>query len=647
MKTKIILIAILAILVGKIDAKDYKLSSPNAKLELTVSVEEKLYITVANNGYKLLDKSPVDLIIDQKNLFQKASVSKIQKRSAENIIIPEVKVKTDQIKEKYNEFTISFKGGHALVMRAYDEGVAYRFKTNYNKEVIVNNEILNLNLPKATDGFLMQEKSFNSMSEWPYIPAKVENYKEKDLFSLPCLFKAPNGNFLLVTESDIEDYPGMWMQKQDGILQAALSQKVTKTQEGACYNEQTVTERADYLAQTKGKREYPWRVFIAVDNERELLTNQLVYLLGKPAPKGDYSWIKPGLATLDWWGRRNIFDTDFKGGVNGETQKYFVDFNNRYNIKYFVLDDGWSAPCDLRETNKDIDLDALKAYAEQKNVGLVYWAHTFALKQDVPGYLDFLKSKGASGIKIDFFNRDDQEAINLMHEIAREALKREIVIDFHGVCKPFGLIRTYPNVLTSEGLIEFEMNGVSDWANPIHHTMLPFIRMVAGPMDFLPGTFNNAQKSEFHMSGNRPVGQGSRAHAIAQVVLYESPITMIPDSPADYLLEDECTKFLTSIPVAWDDIKVVDAKFGEYIVLARRSGDDWFLAAITNWDKRTLNIQLDFLGEGSYKLDCIKDGVNTEARAIDYVREASSVSKKSVINMNLSTGGGWVGKLSK
>lgn len=649
MKTRIFkcIILFLCITGISIKADNYKLASPNGKIEIVLSVKNQMNITISNGGNLLLNSTPLNLIVNQKALGLNAKVEKTYKTSVSNVITPVVKIKEEKVKEEYKELTISFKGNYSLILRAYNEGVAYRFRTNYKDDVIIDNEQLTLNIPSTSFAYLMEEKSFQSMSESPYICSSITNYKENSLFSLPCLFKAANGNFMLFAESALEDYPGLWMQMKDGLLQATLPQKPTKTKQGNCLSGQIVEERADYIAKTTGKRDFPWRVFVVTDSEKELITNQLVYLLGKPAEKGNYSWIEPGLATLDWWGRRNIYNTNFKGDVNTETHKYFVDFNSRYGLKYFVLDDGWSSACDLRDVNKNLDLDELSRYAEEKGVGLVFWAHAFALKQDVAGSLDFLKSKGAKGIKIDFFVRDDQDMINLFHEIAREALKREIIVDFHGVCKPFGLNRTYPNVLTSEGLVEFEMNGVTDWANPHHHTLLPFIRMVTGPMDYLPGTFNNAQKGEFHMSGNRPVGLGSRAHSISLAVLFESPLTMLPDSPADYLVEDECTRFLGNIPVVWDETKVINAKIGEYVVLARRSGKDWFLAAITNWDRRNLSVKLDFLSDGEYNLECIKDGVNTGARAIDYMKETSVVKSGDVVKMDMATGGGWIGKLSR
>lgn len=627
--------------------KNYTLVSPDERIKLNIQVDNSVCIEIRQSGKIILEQSAINLKVNDKDLGINPKVVRTDRHSVNGMIIPTIKIKAAEVKENYNQLTLDFKGNYSLIFRAYDEGVAYRFKTNYEGGSLVNKEELQLNMPASTRGYLMQEKSFLSMSESPYICAPLKEYEDNSLFSAPFLFQVEGSGFLLVSESDLTDYPGLWLQKTEGRFHAVFPQKVINTQDGVCINERFVTERAGYLAETAGKRSYPWRVFVVTETETELITNQLIYLLGTPALPGDYSWIKPGLATLDWWGRRNIFGTAFPGEVNTETHKYFVDFNHTYGLKYFVLDDGWSHSCDLKKVNKDLDLDELKVYAEQKGVGLVFWVHAFALKQDIPGYLDFMQSKGAKGIKVDFFERDDQDAVNLFHEIAREALKRQMIVDFHGACKPFGLNRTYPNVLTSEGLIEFEMNGVTDWANPDHHTLLPFIRMVAGPMDYLPGTMNNAQKREFSMVPDRPVGLGSRSHAMALSVIYESPLTMLPDSPSDYLRENECMSFLSKIPVVWDETKVLDAKIGEYVIVARRCGTDWFIGAITNWKARDLSIRLDFLSGSSYTLEYFKDGINTVRRAIDYQKGEKTVSKESILHLSLSTGGGWVGKITK
>jgi alpha-glucosidase len=329
-----------------------------------------------------------------------------------------------------------------------------------------------------------------------------------------------------------------------------------------------------------------------------------------------------------------------------ETFKYFIDFNAKYGIPYLVFDDGWSDDCDIYKTNKNLNLKEIFDYAKSKDVGIILWLNAYTLKQDVKGTLDYFKKLGAKGIKVDFFNRDDQEIVNLFHEIAQEALDRHLVIDFHGVCKPTGLIRTYPNVLTSEGFMEFEQNGVSDNVNPVWDNTLPYIRMVAGPLDYIPGTVTNAQKREFKQDINHPVGLGTRAHSIALTVVFESPITMLPDSPSDYYMEDECTSFITKIPVTWDETRVIDARIGEYLIVARRNGNDWYLSAITDWKARNFEVKLDFLSNITYNIDIIKDGANSGTRAIDYKKEKSVVQKDDIIKMNLVQGGGWIAKIS-
>lgn len=628
-------------------SKDYQIFSPDKNIKMNISVDKKIEISIFNNNRVVLDDSPIGMTVGNSEIGLYPKVTKSEEKSVDNWLNPVVKVKSERIREYYNELTLNFKGGYSVQFRVYNEGAAYRFLTFLDGDVIINNEKLELNVPTNSKGFLMKEEGFYSMSESPYICNTVNDYEENSLFSLPALFQTINHDFILVTESDVADYPGLWLTKRQGKFHAISPQKVTSTKTDNCTSQQYVVGRADYIAETSGNRSFPWRIFAITKDEKNLITNQMVYLLAEPEKNIDYSWIQPGLATLDWWGRRNIFGTDFKGGVNTETHKYFVDFNHKYGLKYFVLDDGWSDACDLRQINDKLNLDELSSYAKQKGVGLVFWVHAFALKQDISGYLDFIKSKGAVGIKVDFFARDDQDAVNLFHQIAQAALERQLVVDFHGICKPIGLNRTYPNVLTSEGLIEFEMNGVTDWANPDHHTLLPFIRMVTGPMDYLPGTLNNAQKHEFYKNVNRPVGLGSRTHSMALSVLFESPITMLPDSPSDYLTNDECTSFLSKIPVVWDETKVIDAKVGEYVVLARRSDNDWYLAAITNWNSRDLVVPLDFLNDGNYLLDYFMDGMNTETRAIDYLHKNQNVDKNSIMKLSLSKGGGWVGKLSK
>lgn len=626
-------------------AQNFELNSPDLSNKIRISVAKNIQYTVIHDDVELIGSSRINMeLANNSVLGQNPLVINLKRTSVNNVLQPEIRVKSATINENYNELRVNFKNNYSLVFRAYNEGIAYRFETGFKDDLIVMNERVEVCIPKESYTYFPKEKSFLSMNEVPYLYQKVEDLDKDELCSLPLLFRHKSGNFVLFTESDLSDYPGLWF-KIDSLQNFTGTFPAFPTKlknEGNCWDGLTVEKRADYIAKTNGTRTFPWRTILIAEKEGDLITNQLVYLLAKPAETRDYSWIKPGMATLDWWGRRNLFNVDFTGGVNMETFKYFIDFNSKFGIPYFVFDDGWSNGCDIYKTNENLNLREIFNYAKEKNVGIILWINAHVLKKDVKGILNYFADLGAKGIKVDFFNRDDQETINLFHEIAREAMDRKLIIDFHGACKPTGLIRTYPNVLTSEGLIEFEQNGVSDHANPDLHTLLPFIRMVTGPMDYLPGTVNNAQRKEFHKNIDRPVGLGTRAHSMALAVIFESPITMLPDSPSDYYREEECTQFMSGVPVVWDETRVIDAKVREYVIIARKNGNDWYLAAITNWSPGNFNIKLDFLDDVTYDCELFKDGSNSGTRAIDYKKERMTVTKNNTIKMSLAQGGGWV-----
>ena len=630
-------------------AQKYELKSPNSKNTVKISVNETIQYTVLHNEIELIKSSGINIHLENSpTLGENPVIVNVEKKAVNNKLKPAIKVVSSTVDEIYNELKINFKNNYSLIFRAYNEGIAYRFETRFSDDLIILNESVQINTNQESHVYFPKERSFLSMNEVPYLYQKVEDIKEHELGSLPLLFRHNSGNFFLFTESDLDDYPGLWFEMDSLRRFSGTFPKVPVKlkNNGVCWDGLVVEKRADYIAKTKGSRSFPWRAILIAEQEKDLIANQLVYLLAKPAEEEDYSWIEPGMATLDWWGRRNLFNVDFEGGVNTKTFKYFIDFNSRYGIPYFVFDDGWTDECDIYKTNENLNLKEIFDYASAKDVGIMLWINAHVLEKDVKGILDYFSGLGAKGIKVDFFNRDDQKMINLYHEIAREAKDRKLIVDFHGACKPTGLIRTYPNVLTSEGLIEFEQNGISDNVNPILDNTLPFIRMVAGPMDYLPGTVTNAQKKEFKQDVDHPMGLGTRAHSMALTVLFESPVTMLPDSPSDYFREKECTEFISGVPVVWDETKVIDAKIGEYVIIARRNGDNWFLGAITNWESRCFNINLDFLGDANYKCTIFKDGLNSNTRAIDYQKEEVEVTKNYVVKMSLSQGGGWVAKIS-
>jgi alpha-glucosidase len=417
--------------------------------------------------------------------------------------------------------------------------------------------------------------------------------------------------------------------------------------EGNIYGQGRVKSTHDYIAKTEGNRTFPWRIFAIARDDADLINNQLVYLLAGESKMEDPSWIRPGIVAFDWWGKHNIYGVNFKSGINTATAKYFIDFAAEFGFDYFLLDDGWTDNTDLFNTNPDLDMEEVSNYALEKDVGLMLWLMWSTLDRQMEPALDRFEGWGVKGVKVDFMNRDDQQMVNFYWKVAEETAKRKMVVDFHGAYKPAGLRRTYPNILTREGLIEFETNGYGDGAHPEHHCLLPFVRMVAGPMDYIPGTMNNATKAEFRKVGQRPMGQGTRAHDIALFGILESPMQMLPDGPSDYYRERECTEFISKIPVEWDSTVVLDAKVGDYVSIARKHGDEWFVSAITDWDAREMKLDFGFLPEGEFKIEILRDGANADKRATDYILETKTVKKSDAWVIQLAPGGGWIGRICK
>ncbi len=598
---------------------------------------------------KIVVDSLVSMTVNGVNLAEDPGIPTWKTAGVKRMLEPVVPVKSEIIEERYKEIRFDYKKGFSLIFRAYNQGVAYRFVVHRKGPLRIDGERLRLRFGKNDRVYFPKEESFFSHNERPYLNLGVAEIGPEDFCSTPALVAVENGPKILITESALIDYPGLWLRGSDDATFEAIFPAYPKElrTETTGLDHSKVLQREEFLTQTEGPRTFPWRVFAIADRDADLLTNQLVYLLAPPSEKSDWSWIQPGWVSLDWWGRRNIHGVDFEAGINTETHKYFVDFCAEYGIRYFLLDDGWSKRHDLLAVNKDIDLQALLKHARQKGVDIMLWCYWHALDRDMERVLDTFAEWGVKGIKIDFMQTDDRKMVDFYHRVAREAAKRKLVIDFHGSYKPAGLRRTYPNVLTREGLIEFEQNGGRDYANPEHHTTLPFIRMVAGPMDFLPGTVRNAQKKNFRPVGDRPMGLGTRAHSVAQCILYESPLQMLPDSPSDYYAADPCTRFMTSVPVTWHETVPLEAEVGNTVAIARRHGNDWYIGAITDWTPRELTLKLSFLGPGTYRVQAVEDGLNAGIRAIDHKHTERTVNSGKTLKIRLAPGGGWAGKLTR
>jgi alpha-glucosidase len=642
------LVSILWLSSAIVPAQDLVLLSPDGATRLTVAVGETVTYSVSRHGRSLLHPSQIALELDSRTFGLRSRIEKTDRKTVSQEISPVVREKFATIREAYNELRIDFRGDYSLTFRAYDEGVAYRWETRLPGEVTIREEKVEFRFDPSQSIYFQQDNDFNSHNERPFVLRRISEIPSEERGFLPALV-VTEGPKILLTEADLLDYPGLWLQGSGnstltGVHPAYALEIAT---EAKWYEYGRVTKRADFIARTRGTRAFPWRVLAIADTDGDLLTNQLVYLLGSPLMIDDPSWIQPGLAILDWWGRRSIFGVDFKAGVNTETYKYFIDFCADFGVKYYLLDLSWSSVEDLLQIAPDLDIEAVIAHAHKKGVGLFLWTIWYALDRQMEEALDQFQRWGVKGIKVDFMQRDDQWMVNFYERVAREAAQRRLLVDFHGSYKPTGLRRAYPNVLTSEGLIEFEFNGWTDHANPEHHTTLPFTRMVTGPMDYIPGTLNNAQRDEYAAIGDRPMGLGTRAHSVALMVIFESPLQMIPDPPSDYYREPEVTRYLVGIPTEWDETRVLHAKVGDYVVLARRRGESWYVGAITDWTARSFELDFSFLEKGRrYRADVLKDGPNSDIRAIDFNMEKAEIDSGGRISIRLAPGGGWVAKLT-
>ena len=629
-------------------AEDYSLESPDKTIQLKIQIDENIKFSVQKNSQQVIFPSQISLKIkDGKTFGKNPRIKTIKRLKVNQIITPVIKEKFDKIRDCYNELRLVFDENYMLTFRltfrAYDDGIAYRWETAFPDSIVIENEEAQFQFSDRDRIYLTKDTTFQSNYEKPYINKAIPELSSDDFGGLPALIRTEKGINVLIAESDLDDYPGLWLRGNgDATISAVFPGYPSEETENG-----RVKTYEDFIAKTRGARTFPWRIMAIAEHDADLLTNQLVYLLAKPLQIDDASWIKPGWIILDWWARRNIFDVDFEAGINTETMKYFIDFCANYGIRYYLLDEGWSTRQDILKINPNVDLQEVLAYSKEKDVDIVLWVYWKGLDAQLEKALDQFEEWGVKGIKVDFMDRDDQKMVNFFHRVAREAAKRKLVIDFHGCYKPAGLRRAYPNVLTREGFMEFEYNGGSKHVSPEYLTMLPFIRMVCGPVDYIPGTLNNAQKKNHRPVGDRPMGQGTRANAFALAVVLESQLQMIPDSPSDYYKEDECTRFLTQIPVEWDETTILDAKFSDYIVIARRNGATWYVAAITDWDAREKTIDFSFLDEGDYQAEIMQDGPNAHRRAIDYQMHLKRITPATRLPIKLAPGGGWVAKITK
>lgn len=629
-------------------SKDYSLSSPDNSIEVTIKNDNYISYSVSVESKQIIAPSNISLTLENSAVLGNNSKEKRSTtRSVENILTPVVKQKNAQIEEKYNELKIFFENNFALTFRAFNNGIAYRWETSFAENITIQSEQVSFNFNAADTIYFPEEEGFQSHNERVYKRSTIGEIPVGSFCSLPALVRTKNNIHVFLSEADLYDYPGLWLKinNQHNLSGTQPGVALKDTMEND--RDVPVTKYADYIANTSGTRTLPWRIMGIASNDAELITNEMVFLLSKPSQIKDPSWIKPGKVAWDWYNALNISGVDFKSGVNTETYKYYIDFASKYGIEYVILDEGWYKLGDLFSISPGIDVEEIIRYGKEKNVKIILWVIWKTLDDQLAEALDLFEKWGVVGIKVDFMQRDDQWMVSYYYRIAQEAAKRKLLVDFHGSYKPAGLHRTYPNVITREGVKGLENNKWEDLVTPEHNLTLPFIRMVAGPMDYTPGAMVNAQQENFRSVFYRPMSQGTRCHQLAMYVVFESPLQMLADNPSLYLKEPQIMEFLGPVPTVWDETKVLHAKVSDYVVIARRNRDEWYVGAMTDWTPREFELDFSFLDSGEYSIDIFQDGINADRWASDYKKVVKKVSNKDKVNIKLAPGGGWVGRISK
>ena len=657
---KLLLSALLMLSVSAFAQKQYTLQSPNGKITVTVEVGEQLTYSVTHGNTCVLAPSVIGMKLADGTQMGTKPVVKSAKTRSVNQSVKAPFYKRTQIPEVYEELTLTLKGNYKVIFRAYDEGAAYRFETDFRKQIIVENEIADFNFDAdyqalisyvlrraGQDGDLISQQFYNSF-ENTYTRTPLSQMDPMKLAFLPLLVELKDGKKAVITEADLEDFPGLYLRNENGKNGfTAVHAGYPKTREQGGHNnlQWIVKERENYIAKVEGKRSFPWRCIVISENDKELADNDLVYLLASPSRIEDVSWIQPGKVAWDWWNAWNLYGVDFPAGINNDTYKYYIDFASQYGIEYVILDEGWAVnkQADLFQVVPEIDLEELVRYGLERNVGIVLWVGYAAIDKDMEHVCQHYSDMGIRGFKVDFMDGDDQMIVDFYYRMAETAAKYELFIDFHGAYKPTGLNRTWPNVLNHEGVYGLEQ---AKWDNEsdlvTNEVTIPFIRMVAGPMDYTQGAMKNANKNNFKAVYTEPMSQGTRCRQLAEYVIFESPFNMLCDSPSNYLNEDECTHFIASVPTVWDETVVLDGKVGEYVVIARRKNFRWYVGAITNWEERDLVLDLSVLPNfGAKSGKVFRDGQNANRVAKDYVSEQVQVMGNKV-KVHLAKGGGAV-----
>lgn len=634
--------------------KKYVLSSPDGTLKMEISAGNELAYQVMHGNDTILSHSNIGLVLENGTIVGKTPriTGERRRKIKDNIESPFYRFK--EFVATGNELDLKLKGGFGIIFRAYNEGVAYRFYTTQSSDIIIKEEQAEFNFKEDYTAYLpytTNDKKPMAMAFQNVYDITPLSKAQPKLAFLPVTVDCGSVKLTLL-ESDLEAYPGMFVQSQQGKygLKGVFAPYPAKTDFYPWRKQEYVTETTDFISRSRGSRSYPWRVLAITEKDTDMPVNNLVYALASPNRIGDTSWIKTGKVAWDWWNDWNLKGVPFKAGINMDTYKYYIDFASRNGLEFIVLDEGWYAPKsgDMLTVIPELDLPELIAYGKSKGVEIVLWTVFNVLDSQLEAACKKYADMGIKGFKVDFLDRDDQTAVEMVYRIAEMTARYKLTLDLHGIYKPTGINRTYPHIINFESVFGMEEVKWTDIKNnmPLYDVTFPYIRMMAGPVDYTPGAMRNATKADWRAMYYTPASMGTRCHQLAAYIVHDSPFTMLCDAPTNYLNEQECVDFIASLPVEVDSTFIASGELGKYIVTVRKKDVNWYIGGMTNWDERDVQLDFSFLPEGvSYTAVLFKDGVNANKQAEDYRKETIRIDKDSRLTLHLASGGGFAMKL--
>lgn len=634
--------------------KKYVLSSPDGTLKVEISAGNELAYQVMHGNDTILSHSNIGLVLENGTIVGKTPriTGERRRKIKDNIESPFYRFK--EFVATGNELDLKLKGGFGIIFRAYNEGVAYRFYTTQSSDIIIKEEQAEFNFKEDYTAYLpytTNDKKPMAMAYQNVYDITPLSKAQPKLAFLPVTVDCGSVKLTLL-ESDLEAYPGMFVQSQQGKygLKGVFAPYPAKTDFYPWRKQEYVTETTDFISRSRGSRSYPWRVLAITEKDTDMPVNNLVYALASPNRIGDTSWIKTGKVAWDWWNDWNLKGVPFKAGINMDTYKYYIDFASRNGLEFIVLDEGWYAPKsgDMLTVIPELDLPELIAYGKSKGVEIVLWTVFNVLDSQLEAACKKYADMGIKGFKVDFLDRDDQTAVEMVYRIAEMTARYKLTLDLHGIYKPTGINRTYPHIINFESVFGMEVVKWTDIKNnmPLYDVTFPYIRMMAGPVDYTPGVMRNATKADWRAMYYTPASMGTRCHQLAAYIVHDSPFTMLCDAPTNYLNEQECVDFIASLPVEVDSTFIASGELGKYIVTVRKKDVNWYIGGMTNWDERDVQLDFSFLPEGmSYTAVLFKDGVNANKQAEDYRKETIRIDKDSRLTLHLASGGGFAMKL--